>query len=58
MQTAANEEKDFNYYFKADIIKLFNAFNQQNTFRFTEFVAVWNEIKFYHILALASFLFR
>ena len=46
-----NEEKDFNYYFKADIIKLFNAFNQQNTFRFTEFVTIWNELKFYHILA-------
>jgi hypothetical protein len=46
-----NEEKDFNYYFKADLIKLFNAFNQQNTFRFKEFVTIWDEIKFYHVLA-------
>jgi len=48
MQT---EDKDFNYYFRQDCLRLFDVYNKLNTFRFTEFVNVWNEMKFYQIFA-------
>lgn len=50
-----NAEKDFNYYFRQDILKLFSAFNQMDTFRFSEFVAIWNEMKFFQLFALPRF---
>ncbi len=44
-------EKDFNHYFRQDILKLFSAFNQLDSFRFSDFVVIWSEMKFYQILA-------
>ena len=46
-----NQEVDFNYYFQQDILKLFYEFYDKKTFRFTEFVNIWNELKFYQIFS-------
>jgi hypothetical protein len=46
-----NQEIDFNFYFKQDILKLFTAYHQLNTYRFSEFVELWNKSKFYQIFS-------
>ncbi len=47
-----NNEKDFNYFFRLDILKLFSAFNHIDSFRFSDFIIIWNEMKFFQLFAL------
>lgn len=42
-------EKDFNHYFRQDLLKLFNGFYQLKSFRFENFLTIWNEMEFYQI---------
>jgi hypothetical protein len=50
-QNQNQEELDFNYFFRKDILKLFNAFEEMRTLRYTDFVKLWNQFKFYQIFS-------
>lgn len=50
-------ERDFNYFFRQDMLKLFDTYNKKNTFRYTDFVEIWNEMKLYHIIGLVELFF-
>ena len=52
--TATNTvSKDFNYFFRQDILRLFKEFNSLDSYRFTDFAKTWTEMKFYQILSYA-----
>ena len=48
MDEKSNEFKKF---FSDDLAHLLHLYNQKNTFRYDEFVKVWNEFKFYQLLS-------
>ena len=50
-------ERDFNYFFRQDMLKLFDTYNKKNTFRYSDFVEIWNEMKLYHIIGLVKLFF-
>ena len=52
--TATNTvTKDFNYFFRQDILRLFKEFNSLDSYRFTDFAKTWTDMKFYQILSYA-----
>ncbi|CAF0824086.1 unnamed protein product [Brachionus calyciflorus] len=55
MQSPNNLEKDFNYYFRQDLLKLLNNFYQLKTYRFEDFLSIWNQMKFYQLFSIPRF---
>jgi hypothetical protein len=51
----SNQDQDFNYFFRQDIQRLFHNFNSTDSLRYTDFVKIWNEMKFYQIFSLVIF---
>jgi hypothetical protein len=50
-QKDKDKEKDFNNHFKEDMLRLLYEYNQLDSFRYSDFVSLWNEMKFYLLLA-------
>lgn len=46
-----SNEKGFNYFFRQDLLKVFSAFNQLDSFRFSDFIVIWNEMKLFQLFA-------
>ena len=46
-----DKSNEFRKYFSDDLAHLLHLYNQKNTFRYEEFVKVWNEFKFYQLLS-------
>ncbi|RNA27823.1 snRNA-activating complex subunit 1 [Brachionus plicatilis] len=55
MQNSSESEKDFNHFFRQDILKLLNNFYQLKSFRFEQFLTIWNEMKFYQLFCIPRF---
>lgn len=42
---------DFQKHFREDVLNFLHLFNLKNSFRYEDFIQLWNEMKFYQLLS-------